>query len=84
MKPFLTKEIDDVQKYDCEKKICKKFYGYKHRQLWCEVCTQISKTRKPYVVCWARITENLEKTLESLQNTKKCYETVYFDVSCSL
>ena len=50
-KPFLSKKSDEEKKYDCEKKICKKLYGYKNRQLWCEVCTKISKTKKPYIVC---------------------------------
>ena len=41
-------DLDPVQKYDCEKKMCKKLYGYKRRQLWCEMCTMISKMPKIY------------------------------------
>ena len=39
---------DQVQKYDCEKRNCKKLYGYKRRQFWCEMCTMISKMPKIY------------------------------------
>ena len=39
------------KRYDCEAKICKKFYGYNQRQLWCVQCTilsQIPKKPKKY------------------------------------
>ena len=33
--------------FDCERKICKKFYGKNEQQLWCTQCTVISKVAKP-------------------------------------
>jgi len=45
----LKTDVSDLTEriFDCERKICKKFYGKNEQQLWCTQCTVISKVAKP-------------------------------------
>ena len=50
--PNFSRDSKPSQQYDCEKKMCRKLYGAKRRNLWCTQCTivsQIPKPKKPYV-----------------------------------
>ena len=55
-----------AQKYDCEGKICKKTYGYKHKKLWCPLCTEISNMPKK------EYTKSNPKRIQRIKEYKLC------------
>ena len=47
--------------YDCQMKMCKKFYGYNQKQLWCTQCTVLSQIPKKYAYDKKKYQQNKEK-----------------------